>query len=123
MQRRACITRLATVAASALTLPGAVRAAAEPALPPGLRAAGQGTLRVFGFSIYRARLWVLPGFEPAQWAALPLALELEYLTSIRAEDIASRSLKEMRAWARLARPSSSAGRPRCKPCCLTSQRR
>lgn len=96
MQRRACITRLATVAASALTLPGAVRAAAEPALPPGLRAAGQGTLRVFGFSIYRARLWVLPGFEPAQWAALPLALELEYLTSIRAEDIASRSLKEMR---------------------------
>lgn len=95
MQRRACITRLATTAA-ALAAPWAACTAAEPTLPPGLRAAGQGTLRVFGFSIYRARLWVSPGFEPAQWSALPLALELEYLTHIRAEDIASRSLKEMR---------------------------
>jgi hypothetical protein len=94
MQRRTCLSGLSALAA-ALVLPGAARAA-EPALPPGLRAAGQGTLRVFGFSIYRARLWVSPGFEPAQWAALPLALELEYLRDIKGEDIASRSVKEMR---------------------------
>lgn len=95
MQRRTCLTRLAA-AGAALALPSASRAADGPALPPGLRAAGLGTLRVFGFSIYRARLWVSPGFDAAQWVALPLALELEYLRDLKGEDIASRSLKEMR---------------------------
>ncbi len=95
MQRRACLTRLAATGA-ALALPAALRAADGTALPAGLRAAGQGTLRVFGLRIYRARLWVSPGFDAAQWAALPLALELEYLRDLKGEDIASRSLQEMR---------------------------
>lgn len=102
MQRRTCLARLAAASAM-LALPAWPSAAAEPSLPPGLRAAGQGLLRVFGFSIYRARLWVSPGFEPAQWAALPLALELEYLRDIQGEDIAARSLQEMR---RVGAPSA-----------------
>lgn len=94
MHRRACLAHLA-LAGATLAVPGVGLADTAPALPPGLRAAGQGTLRVFGFNIYRARLWVSPGFEPSQWAALPLALELEYLRDISAKDIASRSVKEM----------------------------
>jgi len=102
MQRRTCLAHLATVVAMQ-AVSGAARADAAPALPPGLRTGGQGTLRVFGFNIYRARLWVSPGFESSQWAALPLALELEYLRDISAEDIASRSVKEMR---RVGEPSN-----------------
>ena len=36
---------------------------------PGTRLAGQGLLRYFGFEVYRARLWVPPGFEADDYAA------------------------------------------------------
>ena len=62
----------------------------------GLQPAGQGTLRFWGLEIYRARLWVSPGFAASDYAALPLALELNYQRAFSAEAIAQRSLVEMR---------------------------
>ncbi|MDP3231039.1 MAG: chalcone isomerase family protein [Acidovorax sp.] len=58
--------------------------------------AGQGTLRFLGFDIYRARLWVQPGFDAGNYAAHPLALELTYQRNFTAEAIAKRSMEEMR---------------------------
>ncbi|NMM76589.1 chalcone isomerase family protein [Acidovorax sp. SRB_24] len=70
---------------------------ADTAAPlAGLQRAGEGTLRVWGLEIYRARLWVSPGFAPADYAALPLALELSYARSFSAAAIAERSIAEMR---------------------------
>lgn len=68
------------------------------ATPPlrGVRFAGQGVLRFFGFDIYRARLWVGPGFSAEQYAAHRLALELTYYRDFTAEAIAKRSIEEMR---------------------------
>ena len=69
----------------------------EAAAPlAGARMVGQGTLRFLGFDVYRARLWAAPGFEAADYAAQPLALELTYYRSFTAEAIARRSLEEMR---------------------------
>ena len=58
--------------------------------------AGQGTLRFLGFDIYRARLWVQPGFDADNYGAHPLALELTYQRNFTAEAIAKRSMEEMR---------------------------
>lgn len=75
--------------------------AQEP--PPELRAtlpvaalAGQATLRVWGFEVYHARLWVAPGFDATGYAQHPFALELSYLRDFASADIAKRSLSEMR---------------------------
>ena len=62
----------------------------------GVRPAGQGMLRFWGMDIYRARLWVSPGFASSDYAALPLALELTYQRGFSAEAIAQRSIAEMR---------------------------
>ena len=70
---------------------------AEHAVPlPGVRLAGQGTRRFLGFDIYHARLWVSPGFQPDDYAAQPLALELAYQRHFTAQAIAQRSIEEMR---------------------------
>ena len=75
-------------------------ASAQPGRPvaplPGVSLAGQGTLRFLGFDIYHARLWVSPGFEPEDYAAKPLALELIYRRGFTAQEIAERSMEEMR---------------------------
>jgi hypothetical protein len=70
--------------------------AAQAAALPGARLAGQGVLRFWGLEIYKARLWVQPGFDAAQFAAHPLALELTYRRSFAASAIAERSIEEMR---------------------------
>ena len=69
---------------------------AAPAPLSGLRLSGQGVLRFLGFEIYRARLWVSPGFEASNYGAQPLALELTYHRDFTAEAIAKRSIEEMR---------------------------
>jgi hypothetical protein len=53
-------------------------------------------MRFFGLNIYTARLWAADGFDPAQHAAHPLALELTYARTFSARDIAERSLQEMK---------------------------
>ena len=82
---------------------GAALAAAEPtptstpdADLPGARLQGQGQLRFWGLDVYRARLWVRPGFEPDRFAQHPFALELAYQRALAGPRIAQRSLDEMR---------------------------
>ena len=83
--------------ALAQAVPTAQAAEQPPAMPlSGVRLAGQGVLRFLGFEIYRARLWVQPGFDAGNYGAQPLALELTYHRDFTAEAIAKRSLEEMR---------------------------
>ncbi|MEY2682981.1 MAG: hypothetical protein RJA09_125 [Pseudomonadota bacterium] len=59
------------------------------------QAQGQARLRVWGFQVYDARLWVSPGVDPNQLRTTPHALELDYLRAFKGADIANRSLQEM----------------------------
>lgn len=63
---------------------------------PGARLQGRGLLRFLGLQVYDARLWVLEGFKPADYADHPVALELEYARELVGRRIAERSLVEMR---------------------------
>lgn len=63
---------------------------------PGAKLQGQGLLRFLGLRVYGARLWVLDGFQPADYTAHPVALELEYARDLVGKRIAERSLIEMR---------------------------
>ena len=63
---------------------------------PQARRIGMGRLIVWGFQVYDARLWAQPGFSAASYDRSPLALELSYLRAFKAEEIAERSIKEMR---------------------------
>ena len=67
-------------------VPEASAATAAPL--SGARLVGQGVLRFLGFEIYRARLWVQPGFDADNYGAQPLALELTYHRDFTAEAIA-----------------------------------
>lgn len=57
---------------------------------------GKGRLTVWGFQVYDARLWALPGFRPDNLPTQPFALELAYLRDFSSKDIAERSITEMR---------------------------
>lgn len=63
---------------------------------PQVTLSGQGTMRFLGFEIYRASLWVAPGFTDAGFAQCRFALELRYLRNFQGADIAKRSIAEMR---------------------------
>lgn len=96
MKRRATLLALAVATGTFCLKPWANPAPGSAPPLPGLRAAGHGTLRFWGFEIYSARLWVSPGFEPERYAAQPLALTLAYQREFTAQAIAERSLVEMR---------------------------
>lgn len=94
-------------AGATLTVPSWSPAAAA-ALPaelatelPQARLQGSGRLRFLGLRIYDIRLWAGASPVAAQWAGVPLALELEYARGLQGAQIAERSLVEMR---RLAEP-------------------
>lgn len=53
-------------------------------------------MRFFGLRIYEVRLWAPSGFEPADYARQPFALELIYDRKLEGEAIAERSVAEMR---------------------------
>lgn len=95
--------RRALLAATAVGLlgPGALRAQTASAPPPEVaselrepRLQGSGRLRFLGLHIYDARLW--SPLPVADYAAMPLALELEYGRALDGAKIAERSLDEMR---------------------------
>ena len=74
---------------------------AAPVLPaqattgmPSLKAVGGGLLRVFGFQVYNAYLWTPEGasFDPAK----PHVLDIHYLRTFSAKQLAERSIDEMR---------------------------
>lgn len=87
---------LATLAAAA----GGARASVAPpevaAELPGARLVGNGRLRFLGLAVYDARLWAPRTPSPEEWAALPLALEIEYARALAGLLIAERSIAEMR---------------------------
>jgi hypothetical protein len=94
LTRRACVLSLALA-------PWALRAQATTpaevtAELPGARLLGNGRLTFFGLHVYDARLWVADGFTAEQFAAKPLALELEYARTLYGRQIAERSLEEMK---------------------------
>ena len=72
-----------------------VRQELDAALPQH-RLVGKGRLTVWGFQVYDARLWALPGFKPDNLSAHPFALELAYLRNFSSKDTAERSISEMR---------------------------
>lgn len=69
---------------------------AQPVELPAAKLAGTSKLRVFGFEVYDARLWVSPGFKRNDYSQSASALELTYLRNFKGAVIAERSLKEMR---------------------------
>ncbi|MDD2544782.1 MAG: chalcone isomerase family protein [Burkholderiaceae bacterium] len=106
MKKIACSVMLAC-AGGLFCAQAAWAQAADPAWPlSDLRLAGQGMMRFLGFDIYRARLWVRPGFNPEDYAAHPLALELTYQRDFSAQAIAKRSLEEMRRVGTFSEPQA-----------------
>lgn len=65
-------------------------------LLPNYRLIGKQRLTYWGFQVYDARLWALPGFKRDNIAGQPFALELAYLRDFDAIDVAERSITEMR---------------------------
>ena len=89
---------------SPIAASAALGASVRPPLPgwlaarlPGADLRGQGRLRFFGLDIYDALLWTAPGFDPASFERHALALQLVYRRGLVGEQIAERSLTEMRA--------------------------
>lgn len=70
---------------------------------PGATAQGGGRFRWFGFHMYDAWLYTAPARRAgADWAGVPLALELVYGRAFDGDSIAERSLEEMRRQAEIA---------------------
>ena len=82
-------------AAAGVAQPADARPELSVALPQGRRI-GAGRLTVMGFQVYDARLWAQPGFSAANYDRAPLALELSYLRDFKAQEVAERSIKEIR---------------------------
>jgi len=81
--------------AQATTSAGDTRAELDAALPQH-RLIGKSRLTVWGFQVYDAWLWALPGFKLENLPGQPFALELAYLRDFASRDIAERSMTEMR---------------------------
>ena len=88
------LATLATAAASQTPPVAPVPPEVARALPLAQRA-GSARLRVFGFSVYDATLWIEPGFSATRFERHPLALTLTYLRDLNGTAIAERSLAEM----------------------------
>ncbi len=97
------LQRRSLLAAGAAWLARPAAAQVSPVWPevraalPEARLAGASRLRVWGFEVYDAQLWVQPDFRANPYDAYPLALSLVYLHALKGHQIAERSLKEMRA--------------------------
>lgn len=97
-------TRRAWLLAAGAALVGPARSQTTAPAPPAELAAdlpqarlqGGGRLRFIGLRIYDIRLWTGAVAVGEPWAAVPLALEIEYARSLGGAQIAERSLAEMR---------------------------
>jgi hypothetical protein len=106
---RTTLSRRAVLAAASAVCVSPVAWAAAPVPPaylvsdlPQARLQGSGRLRFMGLRIYDIRLWTGASPAGADWAGVPLALELVYARKLVGAQIAERSLAEMR---RLAEPA------------------
>lgn len=71
----------------------------EPTLTAALQdkaAVGKARLRFWGFDVYDASLWALPGFDVSRFESQRFGLELAYLRDFKGADIAERSIGEMK---------------------------
>ena len=76
--------------------------APEPTLGAALQdktAVGKARLRYWGFDVYDASLWALPGFDIGRFENQRFGLELAYLRDFKGADIAERSIDEMKGLA------------------------
>jgi hypothetical protein len=89
------IVTLATAVFGTKTLAQTLPAELAAALPTA-SLSGQATMTFWGLNVYRATLWVAPGFAETAYAQSPFALDLAYLRDLKGADIAKRSLVEMR---------------------------
>jgi len=102
MMRRRSVLVAPLLLGAGLNPQATAQATALPVWPevaahlPGAMLAGQQRLRVWGFEVYDAQLWITPGFRASQYRWQPLALSLGYLRTLRGPAIAERSLAEMR---------------------------
>jgi hypothetical protein len=100
-------TLIAGAAAAAAVWTPAAQAQDRPAPPevlrelPGARMQGGGRLRYFGIHLYDIWLFTAAQRAGANWAAVPLALDIEYGRAFDGDSIAERSLKEMRRQAEI----------------------
>lgn len=81
--------------ASALASQMAVAPVEITQLLPRARLQGRGRLRVLGFRVYEAQLWVGAEGNFGDWRKSPFALEVRYERALKGTQIAERSLKEM----------------------------
>lgn len=82
--------------ASSVSSPNAGYSRPEVAALSGVVPTAPVRLRVWGFEVYDARLWIPVGFRHSQYAQYSFALELQYLRRLEGAAIASRSIDEMR---------------------------
>lgn len=85
-----------------LALSPAWAQAPEPTLSAALQdksPVGKARLRYWGFDVYDASLWALPGFDARQFENQRFGLELAYLRDFKGTDIAERSIDEMKGLA------------------------
>ena len=87
---------------TAIASPSADDSATLRAGLPGAQLAGSAKLTVWGFDVYRASLWVVPGFRPATYSQHAFALELAYLRKFEGSAITQRTLDEMQRQAKIA---------------------
>lgn len=86
---------VAAAATSQAPHPGTPPAEVAQALP-GASLHGHGSLRFLGLRVYDAWLWSPLARRPLSWPNDPLALELRYHRALKGQQIAERSLTEMR---------------------------
>jgi hypothetical protein len=108
VRRRTAVTGIAAAlwAAAGRAQPAPPAEAATTLGAPRLQGSGQ--LRFVGLKVYDVRLWAGERRVGGDWGAVPFALELEYLRALDGEQIAERSLKEMRRQGEIA--AEAAGR-------------
>ena len=94
VQAQSAEPRIAVVSAVPETRPDS-RPELMTALPQS-RLVGKGRLTFWGFQVYDARLWALPDFKPDNLSTQSFALELAYLRGFDNQDVAERSITEMR---------------------------
>ena len=75
---------------------------------PQYRLVGKGQLTFWGFQVYNARLWALPGFSADNLASQTFALELAYLRGFESKAVAERSITEMRRAAAISEAQAKA---------------
>jgi len=100
MRRRALLAVAATLVstgAGSSEMPADVQAAL-----PSAALSGSTRFTYWGFSVYDASLWVLPGFQALAYERHAFALHLRYLRKFSNASITERSIQEM---ARQSRPT------------------